>query len=231
MRQLSVSAHQGRALPGRAHTAVGPIAPQGPMRHYETGSLLYHAGDAAEAAFAIRSGFIKLLSYSANGRARIVRLLGPGDIAGLEGLFKPVLSHTAVAIADVELRRVALPALRRVRSCRPEVYARLMEHGYEQLRSADTWILQFSTGEIRDRVQRLLDFLATIEFGAGSRYVHLLKCREMAEVLGVTPESVSRILAELKRRRDLVPVGTEHDQLYERRTSRGAQDEDPGSAR
>jgi CRP/FNR family transcriptional regulator len=46
-----------------------------------------------------------------------------------------------------------------------------------------------------------------LENNASPDLVELLTCEEMASVLGVTPESVSRTLAEFKRQRILQRTG------------------------
>jgi len=50
------------------------------------------------------------------------------------------------------------------------------------------------------RVARLLKYLAELEYDKPLDRVELLTVCEMAEILGVTQESVSRILATFKRR-------------------------------
>jgi CRP/FNR family transcriptional regulator len=52
-------------------------------------------------------------------------------------------------------------------------------------------------------VARLVDFLSKFEYGEATNRVNLMTVHEMADMLGVTPESVSRILAEFKRNHTL----------------------------
>ena len=75
--------------------------------------------------------------------------------------------------------------------------------------------LVFSTGGIKPRVARLVDFLSNLEHGKSSNIVDLLTVHEMADMLGVTPESVSRILAEFKRNDTLHKVGSQAAEKYE----------------
>lgn len=219
---MQIATGRGAAEPVPRETepqSAGPLWAALPVRlwvrRYPAGRALYHEHDEAVDCYVIRTGLVKLLAYMPNGRARIVRLLGPGDVVGLEGLLSPCYCHTAVTIEPLEAARVSTEALRRLRGTRPEVFARLLEEYYNQLRCADTWIVEFSTGEIRERVTRLLSFLAEIEHGEGSDRLRLLKCSEMAEVLGVTPESVSRVVAELKRNDELRPLDPQ-GHLYQR---------------
>ncbi|MGD2073601.1 MAG: Crp/Fnr family transcriptional regulator [Gammaproteobacteria bacterium] len=174
---------------------------------YEAGDTLYHEGSDVEALYVIRRGRIKLLSYLPDGRARILRLHKRGGIIGLNGLLGEVHEHTAVAVDPLEVYRIPLGSVGPLKEHDPVAYSHLLEQWHSYLNYADTWITQFSTGPIRGRVARLLLFLADLDEDSGPGEVTLLSGEEMAEVLGVTPESVSRVLADFKRRRLLLAVG------------------------
>jgi CRP-like cAMP-binding protein len=179
--------------------------------------VIYRQGESASLVYFIRSGLVKLVSYLVNGRARIVRLHGPGSLLGVSGLIDPVCEHTAVAIDDVEVECIPIRRLARLRVENPRLYALIAESWYNDLRDADTWITQFSTGSIRARVARLVNHLSSLTGRAGQTgSVALLTCSEMAAVLGVTPESVSRVLAEFKRSDLLHGIGQGSQECYRR---------------
>jgi len=171
---------------------------------YHPHDALYHQGDVADTVLFITSGFLKLVSHLPNGRVRIVRLHRSGSILGLGGLFRKNHKQTAVAITPVTALCLPVSALRRLRTDDPTTYARLVESWHDDLQQADMWITQFSTGPIRGRVARLLVFLDEFEPEFADGQVRLLTCEEMGSILGVTSESVSRTLAEFKRRHLLV---------------------------
>jgi CRP/FNR family transcriptional regulator len=93
-------------------------------------------------------------------------------------------------------------------------YLELTEQWHHYLREADVWITQFSTGSIRSRVARLITFLYYLEKEINPGYVRLLSGEEMASILGVTPESVSRVIAEFKRQHIVEPVTTQSEVLF-----------------
>lgn len=185
-------------------------------RVFNPADTLYLEWQEASVVYMVKSGLVKLISYLPNGRARIVRLHGSGSLVGLSGLLEPRYEHTAVAVGRVEADAVPVSSLIRLRSDDPTMYCRLLEEWYGQLQTADTWITQFSTGSIRARVARLVNYLSEIEQKSPSNEVELLTCEEMAAVLGVTPESVSRILAEFKRDQMLRSVRRTSSQCFER---------------
>jgi CRP/FNR family transcriptional regulator len=185
-------------------------------RTYRTKQTVFREGETADTVFAIRRGLIKLIAYSPDGRMRIVRLHGKGALLGLGGLLDPAYEHTAVAVDEVEADCISLAAVARLRKDDPDLYCRLLESWYAYLRSADLWITDFSTGSIRARVARLVNFLSTLQHDSPSTEVELLTCEEMAGILGVTVESVSRTLAEFKRNKFLRAVRSNPAKRYER---------------
>src|SRR6056297_1264838 len=192
-------------LPGHGSTALSA------ERHFDPDTILFREGAEASSVYAIRGGIVKLVRHLPNGRARIVGLHGPGGVIGLPagGSDAPVNPHSAIALGPVDTRCWSSVHMRRLRSEEPERYIELLETLYGQVRQADLWITEFSTGRIRSRVARLILFLERTEDCPSPGEVELLTCQDMAEMLGVTPESVSRIMADMKRRQLLVPVATE----------------------
>lgn len=173
---------------------------------YAQGETIYHEGAGVDALYVVRSGRVKLLNYLADGRARIVRLHRRGALLGLNGLLGQDREHTAIAIDKVQVYQVPIAPLVALKERDPAAYSSLIEQWYRDLGYADTWITEFSTGAIRGRVARLIRFLSGWEADADACELALLTGEEMAEVLGVTPESVSRVVADFKRRRILHPV-------------------------
>jgi CRP/FNR family transcriptional regulator len=176
--------------------------------------IIYREGESADTVYEIKKGLVKLINYLPNGRGRIVRLYGEGIWLGLEGLLRRPYEHTAVAIDDVEVYRLPANMLRIMHKDDPSKYTHLMHKWHEHLLEADLWISDFSTGSVRSRVARLINFLSRIEGQQASGRVRLLTCDEMAAILGVTPESVSRIIAEFKRAGVLRSMDSISPELY-----------------
>lgn len=179
--------------------------------------IVYHEGSESDTAFVITKGLVKLLSYLPNGRARIVRLHGPGSIVGISGILEKEYEHTAVAVNNVEALKIPVGFIKDVKQQDPETFLDISEKWHKYLREADVWITQFSTGSIRSRVARLITFLSYLEKETNTDYVQLLTGEEMASILGVTPESVSRVIADFKRQKVLERVdNAQHPDLYKR---------------
>lgn len=163
---------------------------------YQKGSLIYAQGEDSGAIFTIRSGVVKLIQYLPNGRHRIVRLLRQGDVAGLEALFGQSYEHTSIALQTVLTCRIPCEVIHRLNRETPRLLNPLMERWRRSLHRADEWLTTLSTGSARARVARL--FLHLLDEGARPT-CHLFSREDVGAILGLTTETASRVIAELKR--------------------------------
>ena len=186
----------------------------GRSRRYLAKEVIYRESNRVDRIYVIRSGMVKLLSYLPNGRARIVRLHACNHWIGMEGLLGQPYEHTAIAVGDVVVEQVAIHNLQRLHRNDPMLFNQLLCQWHGALVHADRWISDFSTGGIKPRVARLLKFLAELEYGQPLDRVELLTVCEMAEILGVTQESVSRILATFKRCEILQKLSDPSREIY-----------------
>lgn len=186
--------------------ALGPAIDATRLLKYDAGDTLFRENDEVEALYVVSEGRVKLLNYLENGQTRIIRLHNSGSVIGLNGLMDEVHTNTAVAIDNLQVYQIPMALIKVTKAENPEAYCQLLEYSHLYLNIADTWITDFSTGAIRGRVARLIRFLAENDQATASKEVSLLTVEEMANILGVTPESVSRIMADLKRKKVLQAV-------------------------
>ena len=171
---------------------------------FPAGAPLYFAGDPGDAVMTLRGGVVKLVFPSEAGHDRIVRLLRGGDVAGLEATTGEPYHHTAVALSDAQICRIPVHTLRHLSERAPQVNQRIMYQWQRLVTQADEWIAFLASGPARSRVARLLLYLAPASGPAPC----LLPSREdMAAMLGVTVETASRIVADLRRQSVLEPLG------------------------
>lgn len=173
---------------------------------YPCRALLYQDGDLAEFVFVVRNGLVKLENTTPRGELRVVRLLGQGDTVGLEAILRRTQHYeqSAIVLRDAEVCRIPQENLLQLEQEFPRVAEAVMFHWKRQLEAADQVILDFSTGKVRERVARVLLRLAEESRRANLADLEMLGVEDVAALVGVTPESVSRTLAEMKRERLLV---------------------------
>ena len=104
--------------------------------------------------------------------------------------------HTAVALQATEVCRLPVPCVKRLLSSNQRLFHTLMTHWYRALSNSDRWITELSTGTARERAIRLLLWLSELETGDSCS---LFRREDLGAVLGLTTETVSQTMAELKR--------------------------------
>lgn len=156
------------------------------------GAALYQAGQAAGHIFTVREGLFKLEQYLPDGSKRIVSLLGQGDVAGLEATVADTYEHTAVALSPAKVCRVPRDVITRLT---PKLHRQLMKKWHDAVQRSHECTRELSTGSARQRVARLFRLLAP-ETAAECR---LFGREDLGALLGITPETASRVVAEFKR--------------------------------
>ncbi len=184
---------------------------------------LYRIHERGNAMFTLRSGVMKLLQYLPDGSQRIVRLLKDSDALGLEALVDQPYQHDAVALTDCEICAISASAIERLGHEQPGLYRELMARWQQALSEADAWLTQFTTGAARQRVARLLLRLAC---PSQDHRFPLLGREDMGAMVGLTTETVSRTIAELRRQGALRDRGSNFQECNHEMLRRIADGED-----
>ena len=166
---------------------------------FPPGANLYEIGGNDRVIYSIRQGLVKLLHYTDDGTRRIVRLLGPGASVGLE-LLDGVdgYRHTAVTVNKVDACRIPLATVKALQSEYPELCNKVRQHLQDHLDRADKWIIALGAGPARERIAHLLLMLEQFSTDPNGD-IALLGREDMAAIVGISVETVSRIIAEFKR--------------------------------
>jgi CRP-like cAMP-binding protein len=159
------------------------------------GTVLLRQGDAAAAIFTIRAGFVKRWLTLPDGTVRIVRLLRPGDVLGLEALSQRSYDLGAGAVTAVQLCRLPINAIDQLRVSQPNLIAELESRWRALISRTDHFVTSVNVGSSRARVLKLLCYLA--EFVAPAPCPSISR-QDMAAMLDVSPATASRVVAELK---------------------------------
>ncbi|BAZ92963.1 Crp/Fnr family transcriptional regulator [Thiohalobacter sp. COW1] len=164
------------------------------------GGILYEEGKGGEVVYSIRRGLVKLMHSKPSGEQRIVRLLGQGAVVGLELLDAGVpYQHTAMAVQPVDVCAIPVSTLRDLEAHHPELCDRIRQQLQYHVDRADHWIKTLNTGVARDRIAQLLLLLTELAPDRNGD-IQLLPRDDMAAVVGMTPETASRIIADFRRR-------------------------------
>lgn len=163
---------------------------------FPPGTTIYRQDDSAEHIFTLRSGLVKLTQFLPDGTARIVRLLRTTDVAGLEAMLLDNYEHTAIALHTTEVCRIPRAVVKSLLTRKPQLFSELMARWHRALSDSDRTLTDLNTGPARARVVRLLLWLAERN---ASETCSLFGREDIGALLGLTTETVSRVMAELKR--------------------------------
>lgn len=180
---------------------------------FEEGVALYREGCEDNAVYTIRSGLVKLVRYLPDGRERIIRLGKTADSIGLERLHGRPYGHTAIAVQRVTACRIPVEVLKQLDAEHPSFYRKLMERWATGLFQADDYIMMLLSGTVKQRIAHLIEWLSEITDDGDGSTVVLLNGKNTAAMLDITVESVSRALADLKRRNILRHVAGDRYQF------------------
>ena len=162
---------------------------------YAPGAPLYESGQTGHHVFTLRGGLVKLVQCAPDGTQRVVRLLRPSAIAGLESLLARPYEHTAIALRPTSACRIPVPVINDLKARIPNLQRRLLERWHQSLHDADEWLTRLSTGSARARMARLLLRLPTCEDGL----CEVFSREDLGAMLGITTETASRIIADFRR--------------------------------
>ncbi len=160
------------------------------------GQLLYDAGGAARHVYTLRSGLVKLVRWGSLGAPRIVGLMRPGDLVGIEALVEPKHRASAVVLRDGDLCRIPVEVIHRMQGRSAQLQRRLAERWHAALDGSQRWITDMNTGTAERRLANLVLFVAA----PGSPRAPLFARDDLAAMLGLTAETVSRTLQQFVRK-------------------------------
>jgi CRP/FNR family transcriptional regulator len=172
---------------------------------FPRGMVLQAVGAPITAVYCIRKGAVKMVKYDANGGQRIVRVLKRGDIAAIDWAFADKSEHTVIAIGEVYACRIPIKFFLDFISRHADLQNRLLHKFRDALHESELWLSQLVGGTIPARV-RMARILLRLDEGDGE-YIHRLSNLDMASILGITKETVSRVLSEFQRQGILMRDG------------------------
>ena len=161
---------------------------------FKAGACLYDEGDTAIGIFTLRTGMVKLVRITADGRRRIVRVLRPGDVVGLEALATHRYNSEAVALTEVSVCRIPLDVMHRLGGSSQRMHLTLMQKWQQALKDADDWLADLNFGSAGQRVAALVQKMRNPLDGLTST---LFSREDMGAMLNLKLETVSREISKL----------------------------------
>jgi CRP-like cAMP-binding protein len=162
---------------------------------FEAHSGVYTQGDAADYVYTLRDGYIKLLHINSDGSGRIVRLVVPGDLFGMEALLGDSYAHSAAALSNIHLCRIPKKIISSLGEESPRLHRQIVKKWGEALAQSESWFSEINTGRIEVRLARF--FLRVAKSSGEMAVAPLFKREDMGLMMDVKFETISRALASM----------------------------------
>ncbi len=175
-------------------------------RRLNANKVLFLAGDAGDGCYRVEDGLLKVTMVSRSGTERILAFLGRSAIVGeLSMIDGRLRSASVVAVRATKLSFLSRAAFEDFATKHPEVYKSLVMLIADRLRETDGVVAAGSFLPVHGRVACTLLELAE-DFGqdVGSGRIVIrqkISQSDLAAMVGVARENVSRILNDWTRRK------------------------------
>jgi CRP/FNR family transcriptional regulator, nitrogen fixation regulation protein len=159
---------------------------------------IHGQGDTTEYCWRILSGCVRTVKLMEDGRRQVAEFLFPGDLLGLDDL--GTHDFAAEAVTDVTLRRYPRRMVESLADSHTALARRLRAMALSNLRNAHDRMVMLGR---KTAVEKVASFVVEMQRRAaapGRGLVDVPMSRtDVADHLGLTVETVCRILAHLKR--------------------------------
>ena len=173
---------------------------------YPKGSLLFVEGEMPRGIFILCSGRAKLTTSSTEGKTLIVKIAEPGEVLGASAtiLGKPY-EVSAETIEPAQLNFIKRDDFLKLLGTNVEVCMHTAQQLSEKYHAAQREIRSLGLSQTTSEklAKLLLDWCARggEETSKGIRLKVLLTHEEIAQMIGTTRETVTRLLSDFKRKK------------------------------
>ena len=175
-----------------------------PAMEYPAAIGLFKQGAAAQNVYLIEEGLVKLIRVEPSGREMIVGLRSPGWMVGAASvILGNKYAFSATTLTSCQLRRIPVNVF--LSLLKTDASFSWYFHQVQSFQICDyfTRLADFGCLSARDRLLKLLALLVSVSNSNDQetkiRLRLPLKNWEVAELIAVTPEHLSRVLKEMQR--------------------------------
>jgi len=170
---------------------------------YNVGQMIFVQGDPCKGVYLVEDGLVAVRKADEEGQSAIVRLAYQGDTLG----YRPFLAKenhraTAEVIKEANVCFIDSHTMRDFLVSNPKLGISFLEHTAQALGNAEERLFQVAALSVRTRIIHLLVLLRD-RYGTttsdGTLFVELpMTRRDLADMIGARPESVSRALRDIQ---------------------------------
>jgi len=180
--------------------------------------ILFIEGDSAKYLYFLVSGKIKTFRTNEQGKEYITQVYKERDFFGYSSLLESnKYEDTAVAIEDSEIASIAKQDFYQLLLTNNELYAKFIRFITTDLSETNDKLIKLAYNSARKRVSEAILYLAKKYHTQIENGITFSVCRDdISSISGVSPESVSRNLTDLRTER-LIELQNGHIKILEAR--------------
>lgn len=180
-------------------------------RRYAKDDVVFYADERGDVLCLIREGQVKVTMISPEGKEIILSLLGPGDFFGEMALLDDEpRSATVVATEPLELMTIYREDFLKLMAENFDITRKVLAEISQRLRTASSRIESLATMDVYGRLARFfLDLAKDQGKSLDSGYVAVTRPthQAIANMIGTSRETVSRLIHDLMRQNLLISEG------------------------
>lgn len=179
---------------------------------YQPGDIIFHAGDDNRQCATLISGLLKIVDCDSNGVERIITLIHPAGFVG--ELFAPLNRYDIVALNIARICLFPRADYEKMLNESPELTQGLLRRALQSVEDNQKFLALVNRRTAQEKVAGLLLALAESSGSAPCQpnpHVELCMTREeIAALLGITMETVSRQIGKLESAKLIKRAGAQH---------------------
>jgi len=165
--------------------------------NYDNRSTIYRTGDSFKKVYAVKSGMVETVITDANGEDHILGFYLPGELFGLDAVHPNHYLSTSVAVTSSVVCSIDFTRLSKLAATVPSLQHQLLCIMSKEMKPSLT-----AHGEATAE-QKLVHFLLQLATRyrqrgySATRFQLLMPRKDIANHLGMAPETISRLLRRL----------------------------------
>jgi CRP/FNR family transcriptional regulator len=168
---------------------------------YSAGDALFIKGEKSCCLHSVTSGLVKIINLTPDGREQIIGLSNSNALlAGLQTLSEAQHEYTAIAATDVSACKLRVSALLATVKSGSDIAVRLVNAINSQLAHSRALMRVLGHRCAAAKIASFIRLLIPESQHGNAKYTLPLSRGEMANMLGLSEETVCRQMAKMKRR-------------------------------
>jgi len=172
-------------------------------REYKKNETVFMEGEPGEGFHYIKSGKIKIVKSSTDGREHIINILGPGDVFAEVLLFNDALyPATAIALEHSSIGIIRNSELETVLLAHPRVALHIIQVMSKKLLFIQTKVKSLAFSDSSAKIAQTVEDLARRYGQKTDRGLEVdiaINRQDIANLTGTTRETVSRVFSIMKK--------------------------------